>query len=220
MCGLRYGSTEAVAATESMARPDRARGLSRLGRARRREGRLPALRQRKIPRRRDRRRRSTTEVRAAIAEHGIRNALLTSVAPTGTISLFADNVSSGIEPVFSFRYTRNVLMPDGTRREEEVERLRLPPVPPAQGRDGAAARLFRRRADARARGPSRHAGGGAAPHRQLDLEDDQPAGRHPVRPLQGCLCPRLCDGLQGLHDLSAERGHRRGARSAAGDGRS
>ena len=61
------------------------------------------------------------EVRAAIARNGIRNALLTSVAPTGTISLFADNVSSGIEPVFSFRHTRNVLMPDGGRREEEVE---------------------------------------------------------------------------------------------------
>ncbi|HEU0156963.1 MAG TPA: LAGLIDADG family homing endonuclease, partial [Stellaceae bacterium] len=60
------------------------------------------------------------EVREAIARHGIRNALLTSVAPTGTISLFADNVSSGIEPVFSFRHTRNVLAPDGTRREEEV----------------------------------------------------------------------------------------------------
>src|SRR5207302_4700329 len=60
------------------------------------------------------------EVRDAIAKHGIRNALLTSVAPTGTISLFADNVSSGLEPVFSFRYTRHVLMPDGSRREEEV----------------------------------------------------------------------------------------------------
>ncbi len=60
------------------------------------------------------------DVRDAIAKHGIRNALLTSVAPTGTISLLADNVSSGLEPVFSFRYTRNVLMPDGTRREEEV----------------------------------------------------------------------------------------------------
>ena len=60
------------------------------------------------------------EVRAAIEQKGIRNALLTSVAPTGTISLLADNVSSGLEPVFSFRYTRNVLMPDGARREEEV----------------------------------------------------------------------------------------------------
>jgi ribonucleoside-diphosphate reductase alpha chain len=60
------------------------------------------------------------DVRAAIARDGIRNALLTSIAPTGTISLFADNVSSGIEPVFSYVYSRNVLMPDGTRREEQV----------------------------------------------------------------------------------------------------
>ncbi|MFZ5608066.1 MAG: adenosylcobalamin-dependent ribonucleoside-diphosphate reductase [Pseudomonadota bacterium] len=60
------------------------------------------------------------DVRAAIAKHGIRNALLTSIAPTGTISLFADNVSSGLEPVFSFTYTRKVLMPDGSRREETV----------------------------------------------------------------------------------------------------
>ena len=70
------------------------------------------------------------DVRAAIAEHGIRNALLTSIAPTGTISLLADNVSSGLEPVFSYAYTRNVLMPDGTRMPEEVS--------------DPAARLFRR----------------------------------------------------------------------------
>ncbi|NYZ15208.1 adenosylcobalamin-dependent ribonucleoside-diphosphate reductase [Azospirillum sp. RWY-5-1] len=60
------------------------------------------------------------DVRAAIAAHGVRNALLTSIAPTGTISLFADNVSSGIEPVFSYSYERSVLMPDGSRRTEEV----------------------------------------------------------------------------------------------------
>ena len=60
------------------------------------------------------------DVQQAIAEHGIRNALVTSIAPTGTISLLADNVSSGLEPVFSFTYNRQVLMPDGTRREEEV----------------------------------------------------------------------------------------------------
>jgi ribonucleoside-diphosphate reductase alpha chain len=60
------------------------------------------------------------DVKAAIAAKGVRNALLTSVAPTGTISLLADNVSSGLEPVFSFSYTRKVLMPDGSRAEETV----------------------------------------------------------------------------------------------------
>jgi len=64
--------------------------------------------------------RMDTEITGAIANHGIRNALLTSIAPTGTISLFADNVSSGIEPVFSYRYTRKVLQPDGSRQAETV----------------------------------------------------------------------------------------------------
>ena len=66
-------------------------------------------------------RRLDEDVRAALRASGVRNALLTSVAPTGTISLLAGNVSSGIEPVFSYSYTRNVLMPDGTRRAEAVD---------------------------------------------------------------------------------------------------
>ena len=57
----------------------------------------------------------------AISAHGIRNALLTSIAPTGTISLFADNVSSGVEPVFALSYSRKVLQPDGSKTEEMVE---------------------------------------------------------------------------------------------------
>ena len=61
------------------------------------------------------------ETRALIALHGLRNGCLTSVAPTGTTSLLAGNVSSGIEPVFAFAYTRKVLQADGTRREEAVE---------------------------------------------------------------------------------------------------
>jgi ribonucleoside-diphosphate reductase alpha chain len=61
------------------------------------------------------------DIKDGIRAHGIRNALLTSIAPTGTISLLAGNVSSGIEPVFAFSYTRKVLQPDGSKREEIVE---------------------------------------------------------------------------------------------------
>ena len=53
------------------------------------------------------------KIRESIAKHGIRNSHLLSVAPTGTISLSADNVSSGIEPVFSHFYDRTIQTFDG-----------------------------------------------------------------------------------------------------------
>ena len=56
-------------------------------------------------------------VQKLIENNGLRNSHLTSVAPTGTISLAADNVSSGIEPVFSYGYDRTIQTPDGPKVE-------------------------------------------------------------------------------------------------------
>lgn len=61
------------------------------------------------------------DLQADIATYGIRNSHLLSIAPTGTISLWAGNVSSGIEPVFELRYNRNVYMPDGTIKKFQLE---------------------------------------------------------------------------------------------------
>ncbi len=61
------------------------------------------------------------ETRELIRRNGLRNGLLTSIAPTGTISLLAGNVSSGVEPVFDFAYERRVLEQDGLARTERVE---------------------------------------------------------------------------------------------------
>ncbi|HEY8706419.1 MAG TPA: LAGLIDADG family homing endonuclease, partial [Burkholderiaceae bacterium] len=61
-------------------------------------------------------------LRDRIRSHGLRNSHLLSIAPTGTISLaFADNASNGIEPAFSWSYTRKKRMPDGGFKEYAVE---------------------------------------------------------------------------------------------------
>ena len=58
------------------------------------------------------------QLRKRIKQYGLRNSHLTSVAPTGTISLVADNISSGIEPVFSHQYQRTIQTFDGPRHED------------------------------------------------------------------------------------------------------
>ena len=118
-CRARYGSDQAVALTHTwLAEVRRAAYLASVDLAKE-KGAFPLFERKKFPAS-DGNVKLDDDVRTAIAEHGIRNALLTSIAPTGTISIFADNVSSGLEPVFAFTYRRHVNMPDGSRREEIV----------------------------------------------------------------------------------------------------
>jgi ribonucleoside-diphosphate reductase alpha chain len=60
------------------------------------------------------------ELRDAIAAHGIRNSHLLAIAPAGTISLLANNLSSGIEPIFAAEAERRVLGTDGGYRSHRV----------------------------------------------------------------------------------------------------
>ena len=60
------------------------------------------------------------EIQDGIARHGLRNSHLTAIAPTGTISLLANNISSGLEPMYEYSYSRRVLELDGRYTEHEL----------------------------------------------------------------------------------------------------
>ena len=175
------------------------------------------------------------DLQSAIRAHGIRNSHLMSIAPTGTISLaFADNASNGIEPPFSWRYTRRKRMPDDTHEGVHRRGSRLPAVEArARHRRRGDARRFRRRRCAaarprvvrRRRQALRHAAvalrdrarderarshaherRGPAVGRQRDQQDGERSGRLSVRGLRGLVSSGLEGGAQGHHDVPAQRG--------------
>ena len=152
MCGLRYGSPEAVAATESWLEALRRASYRASAELAREKGAFPLFD-------RDKYLESETvaaldaETRALIAEHGIRNAVVNTVAPTGTTSLLADNLSSGLEPVFSFRHRRRVLQADGTHLEEEVSDYAYRLYRKIKGADAPLTEAF---VDAQALSPEEH----------------------------------------------------------------
>jgi ribonucleoside-diphosphate reductase alpha chain len=60
------------------------------------------------------------ELQSGIARWGIRNSHLIAIAPTGTISMLANNVSSGLEPIFAARYRRTVYNTEGATSQFEL----------------------------------------------------------------------------------------------------
>jgi len=119
LCGLRYGSEEALTAVREWMAAIRRRAYLASTAIAAEKGAFPLYDK-------DKYLAGETiatldaDVRDAIAAHGIRNSLVTSIAPTGTISLLAGNTSSGIEPVFRHEFTRDVLLPDGSHEKRQV----------------------------------------------------------------------------------------------------
>ena len=178
MCGLRYGSPDAAdRASAWMAAIEAAAYRASIALAREKErsrcSTLVPISHRAMPG-------PPREIRAAIRRDGIRNALLTTVAPTGTISLFAGNVSSGVEPIFALRYDRKILEADGSRRQETVEDYAVG-LSRAAWRRCAFAGGLRHRRRPHPRRASQNAGGAAEARRSVDLQDHQLPGRHQFR---------------------------------------
>jgi ribonucleoside-diphosphate reductase alpha chain len=122
MLGLRYDSDAARARAADFARLMRDAAYAASVELAREKGPFPLFDADKLLAAPSFASRLPEPLKAAIREHGLRNSHLLSIAPTGTISLaFADNASNGIEPPFSWHYTRKKRMPDDTLRSYAVE---------------------------------------------------------------------------------------------------
>ena len=139
-CGARYGGVEAVALTQrwlGVIKREAYRASAELAAE---KGCFPLYDPQILER--PNLRSLDDETRALIAEHGLRNGCLTSIAPTGTTSLLAGNVSSGVEPVFAYAYTRKVRQADGSSRDEQVEDYALTVWRSLKGEAAPPAELF------------------------------------------------------------------------------
>lgn len=120
MCGLRYGSPEAVSRTEKWLNIIAIAAYKASVELAKEKGAFPVFDAEGYLAEGTFASTLPPELKDDIRKYGIRNSHLTSIAPTGTISLYAGNVSSGIEPIFAASYTRKVLQPDGSKTEERV----------------------------------------------------------------------------------------------------
>ena len=113
LLGLRYASDEGLQQAESIARAMRDAAYAASVQLAQEKGVFPLFNAKQYLKS-GFAKRLPKELRAAIKKHGLRNSHLLSIAPTGTVSLaFADNASNGIEPAFSWTYTRKKRTADG-----------------------------------------------------------------------------------------------------------
>jgi ribonucleoside-diphosphate reductase alpha chain len=98
------------------------------------------------------------DIQDDIARHGLRNSHLTAIAPTGTISLLANNISSGLEPVYQFSLTRRVLELDGHYAEHPLTDYALQRWREQRGAENPSSAFV----DTRALSPAAHLGMQAA----------------------------------------------------------
>jgi ribonucleoside-diphosphate reductase alpha chain len=118
-CSARYGGSDGLALTHSWLKTIRDAAYRASAELAAEKGAFPlydaAMLERPMLKSLD------IDLRTLIADNGLRNGCLTTIAPTGTISLLAGNASSGIEPVFAFSYRRKRRQHDNSYVEEEVE---------------------------------------------------------------------------------------------------
>ena len=139
------------------------------------------------------------DIREKMAKHGIRNSHLTSIAPTGTISLLAGNISSGIEPVFDFSYIRKIRQHDGSISEENVEDYAVALYRQHFGKDAPLPDYF---VSAQTLSPDDHLRMQAALQPHIDSSISKTVNCPEfdlLRGFQKHLSRRLSPGLQGLY---------------------
>ena len=140
-CGIRYGSPEAIRLTRYWIEQVCDAAYAASAKLAKEKGPFPLFDKRafmRAPMVQSR----PAPVRDLIERYGIRNALLTSIAPTGTISLLANNISSGIEPIFAQSYDRTVIGADGHPQVERVEDDALRRYYQARGRQAGLPPAF------------------------------------------------------------------------------
>ena len=198
MLGLRYDSAAARELAADLTRRMRDAAYRASVALAQREGGVSAVRRGGVPRLGLRRAAAGGDPRRRSARTGMRNSHLLSIAPTGTISLaFADNASNGIEPAYSWHYTRKKREPDGSMREYRVEDHAWRLWRARGGDDDAAGGVRERARDLGAR-PHGDAGGDPALHRRGDLKTVNVPEDYPFEAFEDLYLEAWQAGLKGI----------------------